>query len=528
MNSRYIWLHKLLVRLEKSSIVVSELKSVAGPLRSFSVNAHDWGRCAPYLHEHELRFAALWAEDQGEYFVLHACLEKQGDYLLLITRLSRLRAEISSWSSIYAGANRLERHTQDMFGIHFSDSPDQRRWTRHQAWPETWHPLLKNQTTSDAIVQNSPADVNYPFHRVDGKALYEIPVGPVHAGIIEPGHFRFHALGETVINLEIRLGYLHKGIEKLAEGQDIQSLLQLAARVSGDSTVAHSWAAAQAAEYCAAMEIPERALHLRAVLCERERIANHLGDIGAICNDVGFSFGAMQFSRLRENILRHNAQWFGHRLLMDQIIAGGVRHDIGKEVPDVMREECRQLRTELAALMSILRDTQSLRDRLYGTGVLSADHARQLGCLGYVARASGVRFDLRADRAYAPYEHLAVEHPLQQTGDVAARVLQRAEESFASLNIIGQLLDHLPHGPIATAWKTPSAGSSGVGIIEGWRGEIISFIRFGNDGKIERYFPRDPSWFNWLALPILIDGNIVPDFPVCNKSINASYSGVDL
>ena len=527
-DNRFNWMPKLLSRLRKSRVEVAEVPSWHDPVRTLWVQARDWGRLATYLQEFGCRLAGLWGEDRLERLRVYACLEKQGDYLLLKVEVPVTEPQLASWTAVYPGVNRLERHTRDLLGVTFLDSPDNRRWPRHQAWPEDVYPLRKSEPlTGYSPDDETPADSDYPFQSVAGEAVYEIPVGPVHAGIIEPGHFRFHAIGETVLNLEARLGYTHKGIEKIAEGRTAEELLKLAGRVSGDSTVAHSWAAAQALERAAGIEPPARARYLRALLLERERIGNHLGDIGAICNDVGFAFAQMQFSRLRERWLRDNEQLFGHRLLMDQLLPGGVRHPLQGGAISTIREACDRLREELDSLLPLLRDNQSLRDRLLGTGILTPEQASRLGCLGYVARASGCRYDVRCDSPWPPYESISIQRPLQQSGDVAARVIQRAEEVYASLDAVRQLLDKLPPGPLRAHWPEAATGA-GMGMVEGWRGEVLAYVRLNGEGRVERFFPRDPSWFNWPALAVLIHDNIVPDFPVCNKSVNGSYAGQDL
>ena len=355
MTICYGWLEKLVTRLHKSNITLLECHASKGRQRAYSVSSEDWSRLAVYLHEQQLRFAGLWVDYDDEQFRVFACVEKHGDHLLLHTQLPASQRDIKSWSLIYPAANGFERHAADLFGLSFLDSPDQRRWVRHAAWPASVFPL-QTQNVDQHFVADAPPDADFPFHRIDGDAVYEIPVGPVHAGIIEPGHFRFHAMGETVLSLELRLGYVHKGIEKLAQGADTEKLLRLAGRVSGDSTVAHAWAAAKAIESASETDVPERALLLRALLCERERVANHLGDIGAVCNDVGFSFAHSQFSRLREQWLRLNAQWCGHRLLMDQIMVGGVACNIDANISTAMQHDGQHLRTELATLTKLLRD----------------------------------------------------------------------------------------------------------------------------------------------------------------------------
>jgi Ni,Fe-hydrogenase III large subunit len=281
-------------------------------------------------------------------------------------------------------------------------------------------------------------------------------------------------------------------------------------------------------ERAAGITVPARALALRALLAERERIANHLGDIGAICNDVGFAFAHMQLSRLRELWQRRSAELFGHRLLMDRVMPGGVSVDVDAAAIEVLRADHQALHLAVEPLFDIVDDHPSLEDRLVATGILSATDARALGCTGYVGKASGLTFDVRRDSAYAPYDELRVGESAQQEGDVAARVRVRIAEVRGSLELMHSLLKDLPPGEIIAPMPSVPSGASGLGIIDGWRGEIITYVRFDAAGRIARFFPRDPSWFLWPALERLIHGNIVPDFPVCNKSVNGSYSGQDL
>ncbi|MGH8498129.1 MAG: nickel-dependent hydrogenase large subunit, partial [Methylococcales bacterium] len=406
--------------------------------------------------------------------------------------------------------------------------PDPRRWIRHQAWPENIYPLLKSfPVQGQPLAQTSP-DRGYPFIAAEGAGVYEVPVGPVHAGIIEPGHFRFQAVGETVLNLEERLGYVHKGIEKIAEGRNPEGLARLAGRISGDTTVAHTWAACLAMERAAGIEAPPRAIHLRAIFCERERIINHIWDMAAICNDVSFAFPFYQFGRLREVWLRENQSCFGHRLLMDRIVPGGVGSDLNAGSVGQMQQSIRWLEKEVDFIVTIADFSESLEDRLVTTGILSTDLAKKLGALGYVGRASGQTFDVRRDAPYAPYDRLEVTVPVDKQGDVAARFWVRYKEVKASCTLLQQLLESLPDGDLRTDWKVPAEGAESLGFVEGWRGEILCYIRFGQDNKIDRFYPRDPSAINWPALEKLVMDNIVPDFPVCNKSVNGSYSGHDL
>ena len=515
-----------------------EVQASAGltPARLIVFQARDWGTVAREAKALDYRWVAIWAEDMSEDAAgqssaslrVNACFEKGGAYLVARTEVPRSKPELASHCPFYAGADRPERHIRDLLGITFTGHPDARRWTRHQAWGESDFPLRADFPLEGRPLAQTPADCHYNFLLAQGSGVYEIPVGPVHAGIIEPGHFRFQAVGETVLRLEERLAYTHKGIEKIAQGRDAAGLARLAARVSGDSTVAHGWAACMAMERAAGLAVPPRAVWLRALLCERERVANHVGDLGAMLNDIGFAFGAIQFGRLREVWQRVSNQVFGHRFMMDCIVPGGVTSDLDQRFIQMLREEANAMRLQVNKLMSIINDLSSVEDRVRGTGVLTPEYAKALGCVGYVGRASGLDFDLRRDAPYAPYDQLSVKVPLHHYGDVNGRARTRLEELGASFDLIEALLVGLPAGSVRVDWQNPPAGAEGLGLVEGWRGEILTYVRFGENGRIARFFPRDPSWTTWPALELLMHDNIVPDFPICNKSVNGSYSGQDI
>lgn len=499
-----------------------------GPCRLHMLDSNDWEACIRQAAHSGLRWAGLWADPSEAGFQCTSCFARGGDYLLLRTRLGAAAPVLASHTPYYPAADRMERHVRDLLGIQFTGHPDPRRWTRHRAWNDDCFPLRPVFPVRWSPPAATPPDAEYPFVQVHGAGVNEIPVGPVHAGIIEPGHFRFQAVGEEILNLEERLGYVHKGVEKIAAGRDPRGLARLAGRVSGDSTVAHTWAACMAMEQVADLTPPPRAHVLRAVFLERERIANHLGDVGAICNDVGFAFAYYQFTRLREHWLRDHHRVFGHRLLMDRIVPGGTAVDIDEWGIRTLAEGCRALRRELPDIVPILDDYPTLEDRLVGTGVLSARAAARLGVVGYVGRASGMDLDVRRDAPHPPYDVLTVAVPVQDSGDVNARMKIRIEEIQISLGLLEQLLTRLPSGPVAGEWPAGTGGGEGLGIVEGWRGETLAYVRLCERGGVARYFPRDPSWFTWPALEQLIRGNIVPEFPVCNKSVNGSYSGHDL
>jgi Ni,Fe-hydrogenase III large subunit len=423
-----------------------------------------------------------------------------------------------SVGQLHAPAIRLERSIQDLFGLEAEGAPDSRPWLDHGRWGLR-HPLGRQAPAADAPPP-------YPFLSAEGEGLHQIPVGPVHAGIIEPGHFRFTANGETVVRLEERLGYVHKGIEGLMAGADLDRASRLAGRTSGDSTVAYGFAFARAVEAALALEAPPRALWLRALMAELERLANHLGDIGAICNDASFALMHAHCGVLRERVLRAANQAFGHRLMMDRIVPGGVAVDLAADAVAGLQALVDEIRRRFPALVELYDNTASLQDRTVATGILTPALARQFGAGGFVGRASGQGFDARRALAYAPYDRLDFTVPVLGEGDVNARVWIRIREVEASLGLIEQILRQLPGGPVRV--EIPRQSGEGMAMVEGFRGDVLVWLRFDSDGRIERCHLRDPSWFQWPLLEAVIEGNIVADFPLCNKSFNCSYAGHDL
>jgi Ni,Fe-hydrogenase III large subunit len=418
----------------------------------------------------------------------------------------------------------MQRAMADLCGVRSSD-PEVRAWLRHNAWPPDFHPLIA--PAPQFTDHEGGVDV-YPFVRVDGEGVHEIPVGPVHAGIIEPGHFRFSVVGEKVLRLEERLGYVHKGIERRFTELDVFEAYRLAARVSGDSAVAFSWAYCQALEGIAGTGIPPRAACLRALYLELERIANHLGDLGALGNDAGFAFGLAQFSRLKEQLLRACDQALGERYLMNAIVPGGTRADLEGSGLRRLLSTVQLVAREVAVLRTIYEEHEGVRDRFTDAGIVTPGLAGRLGLTGLAARASGQAYDLRVDLPCVPYAELAVAKAGRITGDVAARVAVRFDELSESARLIERLLSELPAGPCKETVSVPPADALGIGLIEGWRGPVLVALETGAAGTIARCHPHDPSWQNWPVLEHAIIGNIVPDFPLINKSFNLSYSGHDL
>ena len=495
--------------------------------RGICVDAAGWIGVAQGLQASGGRLLTLWGADDrdrdGRFRVYAAYLLPKTICVLAHAIDDVVDPVFPSLAGFFPSAQRMERATSDLVGI-ASTHPDRRGWLRHGAWPENVHPLRRD---FDGVSQFRAASEPYPFLQVEGDGVHEIPIGPVHAGIIEPGHFRFSVVGEKVLRLEERLGYTHKGVAKRFERMRQEEGTRLAARLSGDSAVAFSWAYCAALESIAGSTCSDRALGLRALALEHERIANHLGDLGALGNDAGFAFGLTQFSRLKEDMLRTNLAAFGARYLFDYVVPGGVALDLGRETPSVLRNFYLGLSEATHELRSMYDEHAGVQDRFREAGRLDSKLAVELGALGLAGRASGVAFDLRVDHPWPPYDRLAVRIAGQSEGDVAARVEVRFDEIFESLRLCGLVLERLEHGDHCRELRPAEAGRLGLGLIEGWRGPVMVALEAGPDGGIRRCHAHDPSWQNWPLLEYAILGNIVPDFPLINKSFNLSYSGQD-
>ena len=421
-----------------------------------------------------------------------------------------------------------ERKIRTFFGLTPVGHPDSRPLILHENWPSDEFPLRKDFHWGK---RPEKAKGLYAFEKVEGEGVYEIPVGPIHAGIIEPGHFRFSVAGEEILLLEARLGFVHKGTEKLFEVLSLPQKVQLSEKVSGDSSFSHSLAFCQAVESLNDIPIPKRARLLRVVFAELERIANHIGDIGFIMLDTGFNFGGTNGSRLKEMVMQINEYLTDSRFLRGVNAIGGAAKDISKEQ---QRETLKRLETiikDFSAVVDIARDNASLLNRLEGTGILTGQVAVAHGIVGVAGKALGIEKDARVDYPYAAYDELQLnEIAKEQKGDVYARFNVRIKEVYASHELIKNALEHLPEGELCARSKTLSLKKNalGISIVEGWRGDIVYFITTDSEGNISRVAPRDPSFVNWIAVGLAGPGNIVPDFPLINKSFNLSYSGNDL
>jgi Ni,Fe-hydrogenase III large subunit len=483
-----------------------------------TADADSWRGIGEALREGKLDLLGLW----GDVDFVHGALYEPSTRQALSARLPVRAGRVPSLAQFHAPASRLERAITDLFGIEIVGLPDPRPWLDHGRWPRR-RPLA---AVSAALGDAPP----YAFLPAVGPHLHQIPVGPVHAGIIEPGHFRFTASGETVARLEERLGYTHKGIEWLLRGKSLEDAACIAARGCGDSTVGYSFAFARAVEAALEVEIPPRARWLRAVMAELERIANHLGDVGAICNDAAFSMMHAECGILREQTLRACAIAFGHRLMMDRVVPGGVAVDLEREGLQAILALTQRLKRQFPELVELYENTASLQDRTVGSGTVSAALAAQFAAPGYVGRASGRAFDARSCLPYPPYDSAPIEPVTRSEGDVDARTRVRILEIERSRAWLEAALEAPPPPPPLRVplEVAPVASVEGTALVEGFRGDILAYVRLDPALRIERCHLRDPSWFLWPLLEAAIEGNIVADFPLCNKSFNCAYSGNDL
>ncbi len=487
------------------------------------------GFCAQVYRKWNGRLVSLFADDARKeagvfhlYYVL--AVDSAHGFLILRVAISPEHPEFVSLSNALPAANWQEREVQDLFGLKLEGHPNPRRCALHDDWPEVY-PLRKDFDLKTTL--HPFQGERHKFREVEGEGVFHVPVGPVHAGIIEPGHFLFSVAGEPVLYLQIRLFYTHKGTEKLFENIPVEHGVQLAESISGDSSFAHATAFCHAIERAAGVEAPPRARALRTVCLELERIYNHIADIGAIATDVAFAVGNAHAMRLKERVLRLNEQLTGNRLLRGMACLGGVRFDFDSAQKGAILGLISELPPQFDAMVDLILNSSATLDRLETTGTLKPQTALDLGVVGTAGRASGFDHDLRRDFPHAAYEHLKFQVPVYQEGDVFHRMQVRIDEVRQSLSIINQVITELPDGPIRVKLPPLPENVTALGYVEGWRGEIVHWVRTAADNRLARCKVKDPSLQNWPALSEAILGNIIPDFPVVNKSFNLSYSGTD-
>ncbi|PXW28444.1 Ni,Fe-hydrogenase III large subunit [Paraburkholderia caballeronis] len=515
--------------MRSDALELAGVVPLAGAAARFAaVDADAWLRVAAAAREAGARLVSLWGDEAaagavGGFGVSAAYAFDDG--LLWVRVAADAERGYPDLSATFACATRMQRAVHDLLGLHARGADDTRPWLNHGNWPADYHPLQKRVSGTERFESN---EADYPFVQVAGDGVHEIAVGPIHAGIIEPGHFRFSVVGEKVLRLEERLGYLHRGIERLFERTPLLEGHRLAGRIAGDTTVAFAWAYCMAVESARRIDVPRRASWLRALLLERERVANHLGDLGALGNDAGFAFGLAQFSRLKEDWLRLNDRVFGHRYAKDVIVPGGVAVDADADALAAIAQQCDAIEAGVRAIQRVYDDQSGLQDRFANAGVLRAPVVEHFSVCGLAARASGRAIDVRVDCPFAPYDELAVRRVLETRGDVAARVAVRFGEVYESLRLIRALAAGLPGGGIVARVEADGPAARGIGWVEGWRGDVLVALETGEGNTIARCHAHDPSWQNWPALEHAIIGNIVPDFPLINKSFNLNYAGHDL
>ncbi len=483
------------------------------PVARHVLDVAGWNAMTAALAGAPLDLLALWADTQQ----VHALFEDTAAHETLLASVPVVAGHYPALSPQRPGAALFERMVHDLWGHVADGAADQRPWLDHGRW-DVAAPMSPRPTPNAGPFEP-------PEFFPAGEGLHQVAVGPVHAGIIEPGHFRLTVQGEAVARLELRLGYAHKGTLLLLRGKTPRSAARFAARLSGDSTVAHGIAFARAAEAASATDAPPRAHALRAVMAEMERVANHLLDIGAVVNDAAWAIGPARFGVLREAMLAAAQAAFGHRLMMDVVVPGGLVADIAPGGAAAVIAALDAVAAALPTLLRLYDGTASLADRMVGTGRITAEYAAAYAAGGVVGRASGGIRDLRRSPSYPPYDALKVRAPTLHAGDVDARVRLRFAELDESARLLRALLAALPEGAVSVS--LPMAGGEGLGWAEGFRGDIWHWMRL-DGGLIGSAFLRDPSWLHWPLVEAAMAGAIMADFPLLNRSVNASYSGVDL
>ncbi len=447
-----------------------------------------------------------------------------GGWVFVHTNISEEDPGFDSLAKDIYSASLFERQIKEMFGIEPVGNPDHRRLNLHdEVWPRGQYPLRKD------FVMNADLKAvgEYRFSRVEGEGVFEVPVGPVHAGIIGPGHFRFSSAGEPIINLEARLGFTHRGVEKLFEGRSALAEVRLSELVCGDSSFAHSLAFCMALEKVYACDIPERARLLRGIFLELERMYNHAHGISGIALDVGFSYPAAYASIIKEALLSLNEKLCANRYLKGINTCGGVLRDIASQEAGLLRNSLKMIGRDFVDLKRILDSNVSFMDRVDTTGVLKRKTAEDLGVVGLAARATGIPMDLRKDFP-GIYSQVRFKVVTEEGGDVLSRLRVRMREFEGSILLIEQFLNKLIPGDLICSLPVKNSPGFGLGYAEAWRGQVLYWVKIDKDGLIQRCKIVDPSMHNWQGLCFAVLGDIIPDFPVCNKSFDLSYSGNDL
>ncbi len=502
------------ISLRERTVVVpaDRVAEVAGAV------VHEWGGT----------FVTLFGLDErathGRYR-LHVSfsMAPEDAVLTLVAALPEDAAHYPAVSAVLPAAAWCERELRDLLGVVPVGHPDPRPLVAHDGWPRDSHPLRKDF----AVAADQAWAPRFTVPRVEGDGVFEIPVGPIHAGIIEPGHFRFASVGESVLQLDVKLGWTWRGLEKLAEGQSVQRGLEIAERLCGGCAFAHALAWSKAVEEIAGVPVPPRGRAVRTIAAELERITNHLGDLAGIVNDCAYVVGAAEFMRWKEVVHQLADALFGHRWLRGVCVPGGARVDLDETQQQWLRQVLTEVRTGVGLTTRAVLANAAVVDRLAGTGVLTAQAAHDLAASGPAGRASGVDRDARRDHPYAFYQELDFQVVRRTAGDVQARFEVKTDEILESMNLIEQLVHRMPGGPLAQHLGVLPSEQWGFAMVESPRGLLSHWLRVGPDGRVADWRVRSASHALWPALAQAVPGNIVPDFPLINKSFNLCYACCD-
>lgn len=496
----------------------------------FVIKKSELSEVCRFLHEEKAgRLFTMVGSDErtltGSFSLYYVfSFDEIKQFITVKTNLDEAEPTFPSLAAELPAFNWYEREVKDIFGLRPQGHPDLRPLILHGDWPEEIHPLQKDFSVSEKAPR---VESRESFMQYAGQDVTQIPVGPIHAGIIEPGHFRFGAVGDTVLHLDARLFYTHRGLEKASEGKPLSNALFLAERICGVCALSHAVCFAQAVENAGQVEISLRAKYLRTLFLELERLYNHIGDVGNVCAGFGFAVGISQGAILREELLMLNERITGHRYLRGVIELGGVRFDISHtEYRDIL-SVLNKIEIGFSELTDILLSHDIAIDRMKNTGILTLTQVNDLEAVGVAARASGRNIDIRRDQPYAAYDKVSFSVPVYEEGDVLARVRVRIDEVFQSIAIIRQVVIQMPAGAVSVKIPQIPENERGLGWVESSKGETVHWLMTGPKETVERYRVRSATYSNWPAVALAVPGNIVPDFPLINKSFELCYACCD-